>query len=1100
MKSINFEFLRPDLAPLADLAACAENVLHQDPGSAMTRIRSFAEQSVKTIYRTSRLPQPPMASFYDLLSDPVFTGHVSQSLNHQLNFIRMKGNQTAHGHIGNKNDAEMMLKTAHQVAKYLAVRYLGKNAADLPAFQNVPDPLLSLQALQQQYEMVQAQLAQLQQAPVAAVEPSAAEQQNAQAESEAVAHSLQWNEAQTRALMIDAMLVQAGWDINDPDQVGKEIQLTMADGSKGYADYVLWGDDGQPLAVIEAKKTARSMQTGREQARMYADAFERQGAQRPVIFYTNGYETFIWDDKQYNTYRPVFGFYAKSSLAYLIHQRRYRDQALEHNNPDTEIAGRLYQIEAIKSVAATFANQRRKALIIQATGTGKTRVAIALSKLLLQKGWAKRILFLCDRRELRKQADNAFKEYLGSEPRSVIGEYNTVDQNARIYIATYPGMMNRFMQFDVGFFDLIIADESHRSIYNKYRDLFDYFDALQLGLTATPVKFISRNTFQMFGCESTDPTFAFTFEEAVASGFLVPYRALDLSTEFLREGIHYNDLSPEQQRQLEEDLGEEEAKTTTIAGKDIGRKIFSESTDREILANLIENGIKDDTGSLVGKSIIFAQRQDHAEHLEKVFCQMYPQYGSRVCKVIHTGIAKADMLLEEFKQPDNDFRIAISVDMLDTGIDIPEVVNLVFARPVKSQVKFWQMIGRGTRLRPNLFGPGRHKTQFHIFDHYGNFRYFAESYQEPENLGGKALLQTLFEERLQLFQTALKQNHAAAFNTALALLQADIADLPATSIAVKKHLRSVHQLQQSDLLQQASPATLRLLETDIAPLMAYRVLRDKDAIAFDKLLAQTQQHWLQQSSSLEDSKAAIFQAISQLPVNLHIVQNKQPVIDRIRSADFWQSIDMEKLEYIRQELRGLMQYRNRSTGGGAYATPTTRTEDSSLQEQPAPYILTGSELVLYQSRLKKILHDKLAQSPVLQKVRNGEPVSADEMSRLTSLILADHPDISQDILNQFFGNGADALDHTLRTLVGLNPDYVEQHFERFIHAHGQLSSKQVRFLGLLKKFIADNGGISDVEKLYQAPFTSIDSNGLDGVFQPQDIDLLLEVLQPMMAR
>ena len=312
--------------------------------------------------------------------------------------------------------------------------------------------------------------------------------------------------------------------------------------------------------------------------------------------------------------------------------------------------------------------------------------------------------------------------------------------------------------------------------------------------------------------------------------------------------------------------------------------------------------------------------------------------------------------------------------MLDTGIDIPEVVNLVFARPVKSQVKFWQMIGRGTRLRPNLFGPGRDKTQFYIFDHYGNFRYFAESYQEPENLGGKALLQTLFEERLALFQVALKQNHAEAFNTALALLQADIADLPESSIAVKKHLRSVHQLQQSDLLQQASAATLKLLQTDIAPLMAFRVLRDKDAIAFDKLLAQTQQHWLQQSSSFADSKAAIFQAISQLPVNLNVVRNKQALIDRIRSAEFWQNIDIAKLEYIRLELRSLMQYRNRSTGsGGAYATPTTRTQDSSLNEQAAPYLLEGSELALYKSRLKKILHDKLAQSPALQKVHNGEP-------------------------------------------------------------------------------------------------------------------------------
>jgi type I restriction enzyme R subunit len=357
------------------------------------------------------------------------------------------------------------------------------------------------------------------------------------------------------------------------------------------------------------------------------------GFQRPVIFYTNGYETFIWDDRQYNTYRPVYGFYSKDSLEYLIYQRQYRVAELEQHNPDLKIADRPYQIEAIKTVAAHFQTQRRKALIIQATGTGKTRVAIALAELLLRTGWAKRVLFLCDRKELRVQADDAFKQNLPSEPRCVIGETNKVDQTARIYIATYPGMMNRFAQLDVGFFDLIIADESHRSIYNKYRDLFDYFDALQVGLTATPVKFISRNTFDIFDCETTDPTFEFGLDAAINNEppYLVPFRVKDLTTDFLRDGIHYSQLNDEQKKQLEEDLGADEAQRTTVAGKDIGRKIFSEDTDRIILENLINNGIKDETGSLVGKTIVFAQRQDHAEHLEKLFCQLYPQYGTKVC-------------------------------------------------------------------------------------------------------------------------------------------------------------------------------------------------------------------------------------------------------------------------------------------------------------------------------------------------------------------------------------------------------------------------------------------------------------------------------------
>ncbi len=427
---------------------------------------------------------------------------------------------------------------------------------------------------------------------------------------------------------------------------------------------------------------------------------------RPVILYSNGYETFIWDDSQYNTYRPIYGFYSKDSLDYLIYQRQFRVPEVEKFKLNLSIADRPYQIEAIKTVAAHFQRQRRKALVIQATGTGKTHVAISLADLLLNAGWAKRVLFLFDRKELRTQADDAFKQNLPSEPRCIIGETNKIDQTARIYIATYPSMMNRFHQLDVGFFNLIIADESHRSIYNRFRDLFYYFDALQVGLTATPVKFISRNTFDMFDSETTDPTFEFGLDAAINNEppYLVPFRVKDLTTDFLREGIHYNDLSEAQKRQLEEDLGEELARNTTVEGKDLGRKIFSEDTDRIILENLINKGIKDETGSLVGKTIVIAQSQEHAEHLKKLFCKLYPQYGTKVSKVIHNDIPHVESLIKEFKKPHNDFRIAISVDMLDTGIDVPSVVNLVFAKSVRSWVKFWQMIGRGTRLCPNLFG------------------------------------------------------------------------------------------------------------------------------------------------------------------------------------------------------------------------------------------------------------------------------------------------------------------------------------------------------------------------------------------------------------
>ncbi|WP_116186933.1 DEAD/DEAH box helicase family protein [Pectobacterium aquaticum] len=1119
MKSTNFEFLRPENDVLANLGGLAEAVLHIDPGSTLTRLRSFAEELTKVIYKEEQLPRMPQSSFYELTKSSVFKSCVSKSLINQINFLRIQGNDTAHGAEGNVHNAQMALGTAYQLAMYMGVKYYSKKKDQIPALVEVTDPTVRLNQLQKSVSSYEKELQKQQEALERVMEqlehertknidklelPATLDQQKRQQQSQQVADSLQWNEAQTRALLVDTMLLQAGWDIHNPDQVGQEFEVIFPNNpsGKGRVDYVLWGDNGHPLAVIEAKKSGNTnLQAGREQARLYADAFEHMGYQRPVIFYSNGYETFIWDDHQYNTYRPVYGFYNKDSLDYLIYQRHYRTAELEKFNPELSIADRPYQIEAIKTVAAHFQNQRRKALIIQATGTGKTRIAIALAELLLRTGWAKRVLFLCDRKELRVQADDAFKQNLPSEPRCVIGEINKIDKSARIYIATYPGMMNRFAQLDVGFFDLIIADESHRSIYNKYRDLFDYFDALQVGLTATPVKFISRNTFDIFDCETTDPTFEFGLDAAINNEppYLVPFRVKDLTTDFLRDGIHYNDLTQEQKRQLEEDLGDEEARNTTIAGKDIGRKIFSEDTDRIILENLINNGIRDETGSLVGKTIIFAQRQDHAEHLERLFCKLYPQYGTKVCKVIHNAIPHVGSLIKEFKKADNPFRIAISVDMLDTGIDVPEVVNLVFAKPVKSWVKFWQMIGRGTRLRPHLFGPDKHKTEFLIFDHYGNFDFFEEEYQEPEDTGGKSLLQTTFEARFELAQAALQQNHAAAFDAAIELLRADINDLPDTSIAVKRELRVVHQLQQTDLLKRFDAKTQHLLVSNIAPLMSARVLRDKHATQLDKLIANLERNLVMQASGFDDGRDQLLAELDTLAVNIQAVRRKDAIIAEVCSADFWQDPTIDKLEKARKELRCIMKYR-RSGSGGVYAMPATKTGDTGLQVKEREAIFSGAnEAMIYRRRLKDILDQMIAVNPTLQKIHKGEPIAESELITLTSTILTSHPSVSLEVLNEFYGRTADQLHLTVREIIGLDPQAIEDHFKDFLHTHPALTAKQVRFMNLLKNHIAQHGSIM-IDTLYEKPFISVSHEGVDGVFPPGDVDELIAVLEPFLKQ
>ncbi|WP_113875713.1 DEAD/DEAH box helicase family protein [Marinomonas aquiplantarum] len=1114
MKSQNFEFLRANNETLANLGGLAEAVLHIDPGSALTRLRGFGEELTKAIYREERLPRLPESTFNDLVRDHTFKRCVNASLVYQLNHLRRQGNETAHGGQGNLRDASIALGIAHELASYLAIRYYDTRKPDIPVFveiKNNSDEVVKLsgsltkyqEELKKQQLLLNEAITELEKERTKNLQyldaPSKPDQDKRKQASDAVADTLQWDEAKTRQLLIDTMLEQAGWQVKSPESVGIEVELAFPNNpsGKGYADYVLWGDNGKPLAVVEAKRASASDQAGREQARLYADALEKQYQQRPVIFYTNGFETYIWDDAHYNTPRVVYGFYSKDSLEYVMFQRQYRVATLEQHNPNLAIADRLYQIDAIKSVAKTFQEQRRKALIIQATGTGKTRVAIALAELLLTTGWAKRVLFLCDRKELRTQASDAFKVNLPSEPRCEIGETNKIDENARIYVSTYPGMMNRFAQLDVGFFDLIIADESHRSIYNRYRDVFDYFDTLQVGLTATPVKFISRNTFDMFGCETTDPTFEFDLKKAIEHEppYLVDFKVLDATTEFLREGIHYNDLSEEQKRQLEDDLGVDEAKNATYEGKDIGRKIFSEKTDTEILKGLMENGIKDETQSLVGKTIVFAQSQKHADHLEKLFCKLYPQYGNKVCKVIHNKVPHVESVIKEFKKADSEFRIAISVDMMDTGIDVPEVVNLVFAKSVKSWVKFWQMIGRGTRLCPNLFGQGQDKKEFLIFDHFGNFDFFEQEYKEPNDLGSKSLLQTTFESRVALAVQAQKYNQVAAYDLAVDLIKADLADLPDKSIAVRKELRAVLELIETDQLKQLDGSTQHLLESRIAPLMSARPLKDKHASQFDRLIATLQSSIVEQSSSLEDRKATLLEQVSDLAGTIQAVRQKQKDIDELLSADFWQALSVEKLDASRKKLRGIMKYR-RSKSTGTLDIALTRTQDSAMTYQVREVALfEKDELSLYRRKAKEVLEKMVAINPILQKIKQQQPVAESELKNLTSTILTAHPTVNMTVLNEFYGRTADQLHITLQELIGLDPEKVSQHFEGFVHRHPNLTSKQVRFMDMLKGYLA-NYGFIEVEKLYDEPFTNVDHAGPDGVFKESDVDDLIQVLKP----
>jgi len=775
-----------------------------------------------------------------------------------------------------------------------------------------------------------------------------------------------------------------------------------------------------------------------------------------------------------------------------------REQRMPANQiaPDPTIADRMYQIEAIKRVIERCGAKPRRALIVQATRTGKTRVAISLCEALIRAGWARRILFLCDRRELRRQANNVFQQFLPGEPRTNINANTSADQEHRIYLATYPAMMQCYESFDVGFFDLIIADESHRSIYNRYRDLFLYFDALQVGLTATPVQFISRNTFDLFGCENENPTALFKYEDAInhIPPYLVPFKVTTVTTGFLTSGIKYSQMTPEQKEQLEQQEREPEA--IEFEQNKVDKQIFNKDTSRKILQNLMENGIRDGSGSLVGKTIVFARSHDHAVLLQRVFDELYPQYGGRVCRVIDNYEPRAEALIDEFKDPASEFRIAISVDMLDTGVDVPEVVNLVFAKPVFSLVKFWQMIGRGTRLCPNLFGPGKHKTEFQIFDHWENFKYFEESYKEAEPAKQTPLLQRLFDARIALADDCLRKPDVAAFNIVAGLIAADVADLPDATISVREKWRQVTMCRNPEVVKRFEAATRATLSQDIAPLMQWRDIHgDTAAYQFDHLIALAQTDLLKGGGRFADRRTEVEEWVAELQYNLNPVREREADIKKVKSAAFWDTATIASLEEARQSLRGIMKYRLPKTSDRMPAKVIDVTENpTGLRSRDHAPKLEGLEFVAYRQRVEGVLSELFAHNDTLKRIKAGEPVSDSDLQTLVSLVLTQHPDLDLRDLADYYPETAGHLDLAIRSIIGLNAAAVHERFAAFVRKHTTLNSMQIRFLDLLQNYIAKYGAI-EIGRLYEQPFTTISAEGLDGVFEDEgQIEDLLGII------
>lgn len=1126
MTSQNFDFLRPTFNSLADEATRAERHVHGDPGAAVWRLRVFAERAVATIYIERKLPRPFRADLNDCLQEEAFLQSVPRVVVDKLDLLRIRGNKAAHGDLFHSADALQLLREAFDIAAWIHLAVAGRSTdllprytppAPTPAAPAVDTKALHARAanlekeLERERAKFEALLAEaennrkkLEEAERTAA-TSASELSRLKAQGEQAAKVLSFNERETRHKLIDALLLDAGWNVGEngknTDEVGQEILLAKIPeegGGPGFADYILWGDDGKPLAVIEAKKAAKDMENGRVQAWSYAVALEKQYGFRPVMFYTNGREIMIWDDvapagwdaAYKSTPRRLFGFYSKRSLLALIAKRKRRPLSSVPINKD--IIDRLYQIEAVQRTSERFHEGRRKALWVLATGTGKTRVAIAFCELLIRAGWADRILFLCDRRELRKQAYQAFTSFLPDAARVIVSSELTVDQKTkgRVFLATYPAMMNLYPTLDPGFFDLVIADESHRSIYHRYRDLFLYFDALQLGLTATPVGKIDYNTYKLFGCENKLPTANYTLDEAVSHlpPYLVPPKVIPTTTKFLRKGIKYSEMTEEERAALEQDIDDPHEVEHEAA--DIDRQVFNRDTTRQLLRNLMEQGLRDATGTRPGKSIIFARNRKHAAHIREVFEEMYPQYGGSFVAVIEHEEPRAELLIDLFKDPAKEPIIAISIDMLDTGIDVPQVVNLVFAKPVKSFVKFWQMVGRGTRLCKDLFGPGEHKKEFYVFDPWGLFEYFGAAYKEEEPPRQRSLLERLFEARIELLAAAIDGLDEPLVQATTGLIVQDLEDLRAAgSLTVKERWRELEMLSDAERIAPLSPATRADLLSIAAPLMRERNIRGNEAAyRFDLLLTELSVELLRKGGRVADLRARVEGDVELLHKAHPAVKAKAGSIHKVRSKDFWKGATPGDIELLRQDLRGVMHHRV-DPSPGSVAPRVIDVPDTVVGGEAYYPALSGAELMPYKERVRAVVLQHFASAPVLLRLKARKAVTEAEIEELARLILEidDRADLKRLAAHDPITRGS--LASTLRGLVGLEPEAVEEAFVDFLSKHPSMTAKQTQFLARLQEHIAKNGGM-EVDRLFEEPFTQ-----MEALFPENDVDAILGIVE-----
>lgn len=1127
----NFNFLKGEFDFIYNEVINAEKYTFIEPCYSALLSRSTLEKSILWLYENDvDLQLPYDNTLAALMHNDAFRSILMpSSIFHELNVIRKTGNNAAHGRKVNQYEALQTLKNLFRFLSFLSVYYSDQNPK-IPPFDETLIPKgdekdkklneLKKIADQLQEELETTKSAYKKQAEAAALnelmqlqidkQEAKIKERKKERKEQFVAEELipeLSSEHQTRILLIDLLLKEAGWDdLKNGRDIEFEVAgmpLTTNPTGIGYVDYVLWGKNGLPLAVVEAKKTLYSAKKGKHQATLYANCMEKKYDQRPVIFYSNGFETFLWDDLFYPE-RRVQGFYTQDELQLLV-DRRISRADIRNFVVNKDIVGRPYQLEAIQRVAENFVTthkntlkgRNRKSLLVMATGSGKTRVSAAIVDMLTKSNWTKRVLFLADRNALVTQAKNAFKEHL-PHLSAIDLTKEKEDNGTRLVFSTYPTIMNKIDSlknedgrfYGSGHFDLIIIDEAHRSVYQKYRAIFEYFDALLVGLTATPKKDIDHNTYTLFEIEDDNPTFAYELNQAVTDNYLKPPKAIDVPIKFPLEGVKYSELSDNDKEQFENLFGDPTTGEIFIDEIDKGKInewLFNGDTVDKVLDHLMTNGLKVDGGDKLGKTIIFARNHKHAEFIEERFNKNYPEYGGSFLNIIDTYADKAQDLLEKFCDDKEEIepQIAVSVDMMDTGVDAPRVVNLVFFKRVRSYTKFWQMIGRGTRLRPDLFGPGNDKEYFIVFDFCENFTFFEEFPDGIKATATKSISQDYFETKLDIVIALSEKTDSTADEEELMPLYLDdlhgvIKNLDEDRFEVRKSWRQVKDFKSRDRWNNLSKIDVNDIKKHLSNLASYKDDEDEKAKRFDLLIVKLQLAFILNSKSQENFVQRVYEIGKKLykKRNIPAVASKLGTINEIQNEEFWKNVTHLQLNKVREDIRSLIKFLDSDSSASVYANFEDLIYEHLISEKHILPVYT--QLKSYKDRVETFIR-KNKHHLVIDKLYKNLPITEKELDQLEQFLFTEELGSKQQYETEY---GKQPLGKFVRKIIGLDIETANNLFSELIQSEN-LTANQITFTNTIISYLNKNGTL-DKSLLTKPPFNESFDKGIFGAFKDDE--------------